>query len=80
MIYTNATKETIFSILVQGDDQGKEKPVAYMRQRFSNDDIKYSFIEKHVFALVKFVEKNFHFILGKHTLVKVPLPTVKFFL
>jgi hypothetical protein len=38
------------------------------------------FIEKHAFALVKVVEKFCHFILGKHTLVKVPLLAVKFFL
>jgi hypothetical protein len=30
MIYTNATEEAIFVVLVQNDDQGNEKPVAYM--------------------------------------------------
>jgi hypothetical protein len=47
-----------------------------MSQIFSDDEFKYSFIEKHDFSLVKVVEKNIHFILGKHTLVKVPLPVV----
>ena len=65
---------------MQNDDQGNEKTVAYMSQSLSNDEFKYSFIEKHAFALVKAIEKFHHFILGKHTLVKVPLPTVKFFL
>jgi hypothetical protein len=50
-----------------------------MSQSLSDDEFKYSFIEKHSFALVKVVEKFLHFILGKHTLVKVPLPAVKFF-
>jgi hypothetical protein len=49
-----------------------------MSQRLSDDELKYSYIEKHAFALVKVVEKFRHFILGKHTLVKVPFPTVKF--
>jgi hypothetical protein len=80
MIYNNATEEAISSILIQGDDQGNEKPVAYMSQSLSDDEFKYSFIEKHSLSLVKVVEKFLHFILGKHTLVKVPLPTVKFFL
>jgi hypothetical protein len=80
MIYTNATEEEIFSILLQCDDQGNEKPVAYMSQILSDDDLKYSFIEKHDFALVKAVEKFRHFILGKHTLVKFPLPVVIFLL
>jgi hypothetical protein len=66
--------------LHQCDDQGNEKPVAYMSQILSDDEFKYFFIEKHVFALVKVVENFRHFILGKHTLVKVSLPAIKFLL
>jgi hypothetical protein len=73
-------KEAVSAILVQCDDQNNEKPVAYMSQILSDDEFKYSYIEKHVFSLVKAVEKFCHFILGKHTLVKVPFPAVKFFL
>ena len=51
-----------------------------MSQSLSDDELKYSYIEKHVFSLVKAMEKFRHFILGKHTHVKVPLPAVKFFL
>ena len=51
-----------------------------MSQSLSADEFKYSFIEKHDFSLVKAVEKFLHYILGKHMLVKVPLPAVKFFL
>jgi hypothetical protein len=65
---------------MQCDDQVNKKPIAYMRQIFSDDEFKYLYIEKHAFALVKHVENFRHFILGKHTLVKVPLPGVKFFL
>jgi hypothetical protein len=63
MIYINATEEVVSTILLQGDDQGNEKPVAYMIQILSDDEFKYSFIEKHAFALVKVVEKfsPFHF-------------------
>jgi hypothetical protein len=79
-IYTNATEDAVFVVLMQDDSQGNEKHVAYMSQSLSEDEFKYSFIEKHAFSLVKVVEKFCHYILGKHTLVKVPLPTVKFFL
>jgi hypothetical protein len=51
-----------------------------MSQSLSDDEIKYSYIEKHAFSLVKAIEKFLHFILGKHTQVKVPLPAVKFLL
>jgi hypothetical protein len=80
IIYTNATKKAVSSILIQCDDQNNEKPIAYMSQRLSYDESKYSYIEKHNFSLVKVVEKFFHFILGKHTLVKAPFPAFKFFL
>ena len=80
MIYTNAIEEAISAILMQGDDQGNKKPMAYMNQILSDDEFKYSFIDKHAFALAKAIEKFCHFILGKHTLVKFPLPTVNFFL
>jgi hypothetical protein len=55
MIYTNSTEEAISAILMQNDDQGNEKPVAYMSQSLSDDEFKYSFIEKHAFTLVKVV-------------------------
>jgi hypothetical protein len=65
-------------LYVVTSDQGNEKLVAYTSQSLSDDEFKYSFIEKHVVALVKAVEKFRPYILGKHTLVKVPLPAVKF--
>jgi hypothetical protein len=79
-IYTNSTKEEFSTILMQSDDQGNEKHVVYMSQSLSSDEFKYSFIEKHVFSLVKDIEKFVHYVLGKHMLVKVPLPAVKCFL
>jgi hypothetical protein len=80
IIYSNATKEAIFSILLQCHDQNNEKNVAYMSQSLLDDEFNYSYIEKHAFSLVKVVEKFHLFILGKHKQVKVPLPTVKFFI
>jgi hypothetical protein len=57
IIYTNATEEAIYAILLQNDDQNNEKHVAYMSQSLSDDEIKYSYIEKHSFSLVKSIEK-----------------------
>jgi hypothetical protein len=78
IIYTNATEEVIFAILLQSDDQNNEKHVAYMSHSLSYDEIKYSCIEKHVFSLVKAIEKFRHFIFGKHMLVKLLVLVVKF--
>jgi hypothetical protein len=38
MIYTNATEESVFAILMQDDDQGNEKLVSYMSQRLFDDE------------------------------------------
>jgi hypothetical protein len=80
IIYTNSTQEAVFAILIQCDDQANEKSVDYMSQIFSDDEFKYSYIEKHAFSLVKAMENFHHFILGKNMLVKSPLPATKFFL
>jgi hypothetical protein len=80
VIHINATEETIYAILMEYDNQVNEKPIDYMSQILSDGEFKYSYIEKHAFSLVKPVEKFRQFIVGKNTLVKVPLPTVKFFL
>jgi hypothetical protein len=37
-IYTNAIEEAVSSILMQCDDQGNEKPVAYMSQSLFDDE------------------------------------------
>jgi hypothetical protein len=59
MIYTNFVEEAVSSILMQGDDQGNEKSMAYMSQILSDDEFKYSLIEKHAFSLVKATRKFF---------------------
>ena len=51
-----------------------------MSQILSDDEVKYTLIEKHTFTLVKAIGKFRNFILGKQTHVRVPLPTVRFLL
>jgi hypothetical protein len=65
---------------MQTDDQNQENPIAYMSQSLSDDEMKYTLIEKHTFTLVKAIGKFRHFIFGKQTQVRVPFPTVKFLL
>ena len=80
IIYTNAIEEAVYVILLQCDDQNNEKHVAYMSHSLSDDEIKYSYIDKHDFSLIKAIENVFHFNLGKHMHVKVHFPDVKFML
>jgi len=80
IIYTNLIEEAIYVVLLQKSNQNNEQHVAYMSQILSDDEINYSFIEKHMYALVKAIDKFYDFILGKHTKVKVPILTINFFL
>jgi hypothetical protein len=58
MIYTNATEEVVSSILMQGDEQGNEKTVAYMSQIFSGDDFNIILLKNMLSLLLKLL-KNF---------------------
>lgn len=77
IVYMNATEEAISSILIQNNSQDIEQPITFMSQSLSNFHVQYSLIEKHAYSLVKAIEKFRHYILGKHIIVKVPLPAVK---
>jgi len=80
ILHTNATEEAIAAILMQKKLQNDEQPIAFMSQSLSDVAIQYRLIEKHAYALVKAIEKFRHYILGKHTIVKVPLHAVKYLL
>jgi hypothetical protein len=59
IIYMNATEEAISAIMLQKDDQENDQPISYMIQSLSDDEFKYTLIEKHMFSLDKAIEK-FH--------------------
>jgi hypothetical protein len=60
IIYTNAIKEAIYAILLQCDEQKNEKPIAYMSQSLSDNEIKYSYIEKHAFFFLRKKRNSIH--------------------
>ena len=53
----NATKEAIYVILLQRDDQQIKQLIAYMSRSLLDNELKYSLIEKHNFSLVKVIQK-----------------------
>jgi hypothetical protein len=79
IIYTNAIEEAIYAILMQDDDQNNEKPVAYLSQSLSDDEIKYSYIEKHAFALVKAIYILFPFHSSQENEGKIPFTCCQVF-
>jgi hypothetical protein len=79
VIYNTIEKNSL-AILLQKDDLGSKQSIYFMILSLSNIELKCGLIENNSFSLVKVAEKFHHFILGKHTKVKVPLPTIKFLL
>lgn len=78
LIYTNAIEESISTILLWKDGS-IGNPIVLISQSLSNVEMKYTSIEKHVYAEVEVFQIFRHFIL-EHTEIKVPLPVVKFLL
>jgi hypothetical protein len=52
IVYINAIEEAIYAILLQCDEKNNEKHVAYMSQSLSDDEVKYSYIDKPAFVLM----------------------------
>jgi hypothetical protein len=48
----------VSAILMQDDDQGKEKLVAYMSQSLSDDEFRYSFIENMLSLLLNMLKNS----------------------
>lgn len=66
--------------LSQTNSQYIEQPIAFMSQSLFDSAAQYSLIEKYAYSLVKAVENFLNYILGKHIIMKFPLPLVKFLL
>ena len=78
IIHTSATKEVISAILLQKNEEGIEQPISFISHSLSDVTLKYYFIEKHAYSLVKAIEKIVLIILGKNIEVRTPFPVVKF--
>jgi hypothetical protein len=57
MIYTNATEEVVYAILMQCDDQVNEKPLAYMIQSLSDDEFRFFLLKSMLSLLLKLFRK-----------------------
>jgi hypothetical protein len=64
-------------VLLQKDDQGFEKPIAYYSKTLRDAPLKYDIMEKQVYALVKALKEFRVYILHSHTTAYVPSSSVK---
>ena len=77
IIFSFASKHTIVVVLLQKDDQGCEKPIAFFSKALRDAPLKYQIMEKHAYALVKTIKDFRVYILYSHVIAYVPSVVVK---
>ena len=77
IIFFFALEHTIAIVLLQKDDQGCEKPIAFFRKALRDAPLRYKIMEKQAFALVKAIKDFRVYILYSHVIAYVPNLVVK---
>eukprot|EP00253_Pinus_taeda_P008118 PITA_08118 len=77
IIFSFASQHTIATVLLQKDDQGNEKPIAFFSKALRDAPLKYQIMEKQASTLVKAIKDFRIYILYSHVIAYVPSPIVK---
>jgi len=77
IIFSFASQHTIAVVLLQKDDQGCEKPIAFFNRAIRDAPLKYQIMEKQAYALVKAIKDFKIYILYSHVIAYIPNVVVK---
>eukprot|EP00253_Pinus_taeda_P031515 PITA_31515 len=77
IIFSFASEHTIVVVLLQKDDQGCQKPIAFFSKSLRDAPLKYQIIEKQAYALVKAIKDFRVYILYSHVITYVSNTVVK---
>eukprot|EP00253_Pinus_taeda_P026706 PITA_26706 len=72
IIFSFAFEHTIAVVLLQKDDQGNEKQIAFFSRDLRDAPLKYHIMEKQAYALVKAIQDFRIYILYSHVIAYVP--------
>jgi len=72
IIFSFAFEHTIAAVLLQKDDQGCEKPIAFFSKALRDAPFKYQIMEKQAYALVKAIKDFRVYVLYSHVIAYVP--------
>lgn len=76
-IFSFASLNSIATILLQKNDEGKEKPVAFFSKVLRDAELKHNILEKHVYALVKAIKSFRTYVLQSQIIAYVPNAAVE---
>eukprot|EP00253_Pinus_taeda_P031651 PITA_31651 len=68
IIFSFTSKHAVVAILLQKDDQGCEKPIAFFSKALRDAPLKYQIMEKQAYALVKAIKDFRVYILYSHVM------------
>eukprot|EP00253_Pinus_taeda_P007560 PITA_07560 len=77
IIFSFAFEHTIAAVLLQKDDQGNEKQIAFFSRALRDAPLKYQIMEKQAYALVKAIKDFRVYVLYSHVIAYVPNAVVK---
>jgi len=77
IIFSFASDHTIAVVLLQKDEEGNEKPIAFFSRALRDAPMKYPIMEKHAYALVKAIKDFRVYILCSHVIAYIPHAAIK---
>jgi hypothetical protein len=76
-LFSFASENTIAAVLLQKNNEGYEKPIAFFRNSLRDVALDYNIMEKQAFSLVKAIKYSRVYILHSHRIAYVPNVVVK---
>jgi hypothetical protein len=77
LIFYFASCDTVAAVLLQKNDQGQEKPIAFYSKALRDAELRYEIMEKQAYALVKALKDFRVYVLHSKVTAYVPSASVK---
>ena len=77
LIFSFASEHTIAAVLLQKDDGGFERPIAFFSKSLRDAELKYDIREKQAYAMVKALKAFRTYVLHSKIIAYVPTSAVK---
>jgi hypothetical protein len=77
LIFSFTSDDSIAAVLLQRNDQGQEKPIAFFSSALRDAELRYEIMEKQAYALVKALKAFRIYVFHSRVTAYVPSPSVK---
>ena len=77
LVFSYALEHIVAVVLLQKNDQGEEKPIAFFSKILRDGELKYDIMEKQAYALIKSLKYFRIYVLHSHVVAYVPSSVVK---